>query len=76
MSSDIFCENHFKPLEDTFATVSFSKSFQSRALIFSLTAKMNSLEIRVKASTVKISFRNVFGNTLDFVREWDINSNK
>ena len=43
---------------------------------------MNSLEIRVKASTVKIGFRNVFGNTLDFVRElWfmillDINSNK
>ena len=43
---------------------------------------MNILEIRVKASTTKISFRNVFGNTLDFVRKlWfmillDIDSNK
>ena len=36
---------------------------------FSLTAKINYLEICVKASTVKIVFRNVFGNTLDFVRE-------
>ena len=36
---------------------------------FSLTAKINYLEICVKASTVKIVFRNVIGNTLDFVRE-------
>ena len=30
---------------------------------------MNILEIRVKASTAKIRFRNVFGNTLHFVRK-------
>ena len=63
-----------------------SCNFQRKPLVkstnFSLTAKMNSLEIRVKALTAKISFRNMFGNSFGFVRKsWfmiplDINSNK